>query len=869
MPDRDLTVPSEAVQLRVLGGVDLHGPSGEAVDAVVNQSKRLALLVYLALAGSGRFVRRDSLLALFWPESDAKRGRAALRKSLSFLRKHLGAQVLTTRADDVAVDRNAVWCDAVAFEAACGQRLWSDALKLYRGDLLDGFFVASAAGFERWLDDERPRFRSLAASAYRRQIEAAEQAGDNARAIDVAHRLLQIVPDDEDALRRLLSALEHEGDRAAALQAYDRFVVRLREDLDLEPAPETDALVERIRHRQVPRTVDGMEPPRQMMQRDLIAVLPFEIRGADEFHYLREGMVDLLAAKLDGAGDLRTVDPPAILGYLRSSETTDIDVTAARNVAAHFGAGAFVLGSVIVAAERWQVRATIYDLVGDREVRVDVEATPDAGLFGIVDEFTLRLLASRSDSVGGHLGRLGAMTSDSMDAVKSYLAGERAFRRGCLGDAGDAYTHAIEADGDFALAHYRLASTRSACGKYDDAVAACGAARLLRRRVTPHVRVLLDAQDAWFHGDVPLAEKLYTRILSDWPDDVEAWYHVGHLQLAYNAYRGRPAREACTSLERVIELDPTHVGALEDLAHVAVIERNDAAVEQLASRILAVEPSHDRVLRARSQLALVLAPDTLAKLGGEVGTSRPRSIATTLGSVFVGATVREAMAFVSAVADAAPRSAIGGLAHVLRASLSLEEGARDAYQEHMRMAHELDDVSALEFECLLASMLPEEFAPSERGRLFESLERFDGVTSSAGGTWPPPAHRAIRPQLHLYLKGLGEVIAGDHARALSRADECAAVKESNPMADMACNFAHGVRAAVAAKEGDAARALEHLDMITIGGWFLDAPASPFLALTRERWLRASILRDLGRTTEADRYEGTLGERSAFERILKS
>jgi len=78
-----------------------------------------------------------------------------------------------------------------------------------------------------------------------------------------------------------------------------------------------------------------------------------------------------------------------------------------------------------------------------------------------------------------------------------------------------------------------------------------------------------------------------------------------------------------------------------------------------------------------------------------------------------------------------------------------------------------------------------------------------------------------------------------------------------------------VRAAVAAKEGDAARALEHLDMITIGGWFLDAPASPFLALTRERWLRASILRDLGRTTEADRYEGTLGERSAFERILKS
>ncbi len=89
------------------------------------------------------------------------------------------------------------------------------------------------------------------------------------------------------------------------------------------------------------------------------------------------------------------------------------------------------------------------------------------------------------------------------------------------------------------------------------------------------------------------------------------------------------------------------------------------------------------------------------------------------------------------------------------------------------------------------------------------------------------------------------------------------------MADMARNFAHGVRAAVAAKEGDAARALEHLDTITIGGWFLEAPASPFLALTCERWLRASILRDLGRTAEANGYERTMGERSAFERILRS
>jgi len=867
--NRDLTVPVDAVQLRLLGGADVHDAAGETTDAVVKQSKRLALLAYLVLAGQGRFVRRDSLLALFWPESDAERGRAALRKSLSFLRKHLGAEVLNTRGDDVSVDGNVLWCDAVAFEAACGCEQWDEGLALYGGDLLEGFFVASAAGFERWLDDERQRFRSLAASACRRLIETAEQAGDTARAIQAASRLLQIMPDDEDALRRLLTALDHAGDRATALQTYDRFATRLREDLELDPAPETVSVVERIRRRQGPPGGSTAEAARPVLQRSLLAVLPFEVRGAEEFQYLREGMVDLLAAKIDGAGDLRTVDPPAVLGYLRSSGATDIDVSVARDVAAHFGAGAFVLGSVIVTDRRWQIRATIYDLQEAHEVRADVEAPPDDGLFGIVDEFTRRLLASRSESVGGHLGRLGAMTSDSIDAVKSYLAGERAFRRGRLGDAGDAYATALEADGEFALAHYRLALTRSARGRHDDAVAACSAACALQRRVTPHVRALLDAQAAWLHGDVPTAEKLYARILGDWPEDVESWYHVGHLQMTYNAYRGRSADPSRASLERAIDLDPTHVGALEDLAHLAVIGGNNDTVAQCASRIIAIEPSHDRVLRARSQLALVSTPDVLLQIGREVGTSRPGSIAFTLGTVFSGAPGPAAMAFVAGVAEAAPSAAVGGLAHMLRASLALHEGDQDAYQEHIGLARESDGVSTLEYECLLASMLPEAFMSSERNRLFASLDPYEGVTSSAGGAWPPPAHRTMRPQIRLYLKGLGALAGGDDAQALSCADACAEVSASNPMADMAQNLGHGLRAAVVARKGDAAEALAHLDEIRVGGWFLQAAASPFLALMRERWLRASLLRDLGRTVEADGYERTLGERSAFERILRS
>jgi DNA-binding SARP family transcriptional activator len=65
-------------ELRVLGGAGLHAVGGGEVHSVLAQPKRFALLVYLALGGVLRMHRRDALLGLFWPESDAERaGRVA------------------------------------------------------------------------------------------------------------------------------------------------------------------------------------------------------------------------------------------------------------------------------------------------------------------------------------------------------------------------------------------------------------------------------------------------------------------------------------------------------------------------------------------------------------------------------------------------------------------------------------------------------------------------------------------------------------------------------------------------------------------------------------------------------------------------
>jgi hypothetical protein len=54
---------SHPLRLKVLGTTELGGAEGGEARAILAQPKRFALLVWLALAGRGRFVRRDAVIA--------------------------------------------------------------------------------------------------------------------------------------------------------------------------------------------------------------------------------------------------------------------------------------------------------------------------------------------------------------------------------------------------------------------------------------------------------------------------------------------------------------------------------------------------------------------------------------------------------------------------------------------------------------------------------------------------------------------------------------------------------------------------------------------------------------------------------------
>lgn len=630
-------------ELRLLGTVELRragspadGDSVGDAAGVEARPKRLALLAYLALQRPGAFLARERILAMLWPDLAPERARAALNQSLYTLRRTLGADVLVSRGDsDIGIDATLLHTDVEAFETELASGRLVKALERYRGDLLAGFFVAGATAFDEWLDRERTRLRARAREAAWTLAKEALAASDRVEAARWARQAHAYAEHDEISLAQLLDILRDAQDVGGAIAAYETYARWLEREYEDVPGP---ALQKRFAALLVQRTATAPETPfvgpskpppsalpqgpprarrrawarpltlgavgalvvatlvwgntRPRPNADRIAVLPFDVQGDTRSAYLAEGMVNLLAASLDGAGAMRAVDSRALLGYLRGqAQEISPDVARGIEIARHFSAERFVLGVVLDIGGSLRATASLYDTDGVRLAQVEAYAATESDVFAMVDDLARGVLRATARTPAARYERLGADATRSLPALKEYLAGESHFRAARYPEAFDAYSRAVTLDTTFAIAHFRRAIAADWVDSRMDVLPSLAAAQRHAAQLDDHERRMMHGMYHYWTGSAVEADTTFVGLLRIWPDDVDAWFQYGELLFHQGPILGRPSVTAGTAFRRVLELHPTHEGARGHLARVAAMEGNAALADSLARLVGAADPA--------------------------------------------------------------------------------------------------------------------------------------------------------------------------------------------------------------------------------------------------------------------------------------
>lgn len=288
--------PESRIAFRVLGTVDLRGPAGHELLSVLSRPKQLALLAYLAVSSPGTVHRRDKLAALLWPDLPQDRARAALRKSLHYLRQSLGTETLENRGDEeIGIAADAVRCDAAEFQALVAEGRAADALALYEGPLLDGFFLTSCPELEEWIERTRAVLHQQARETAWSLSDAEWEAGNRVGGLSWAERAVALDPLDERGVRRLIERKAALGDRSGALQLYQRFSERLERELDLAPSPATIELIDGI-------VGTGSEAPRDERNLEAGSPTPREPGGGVQVPPQEAGATGTPARRTSGSG---------------------------------------------------------------------------------------------------------------------------------------------------------------------------------------------------------------------------------------------------------------------------------------------------------------------------------------------------------------------------------------------------------------------------------------------------------------------------------------------------------------------------------------------------------------------------------------
>lgn len=626
---------------------------GEAMEGAARQRRVIALLTILADAGI-RGASRDRVLSLLWSESEPEKGRQALTQALYHTRRTLGADDLVRATADLSLNPSVLSSDLGDFQDALARGDWREAAELYTGPFLDGFFVTGAPEFERWASERRVDLQRNYVDALEKLAADAERLGNTSDLLAWCKRLVTAEPLNARYALGYMRALAAVGDRAAAIRHAHVHEMLLRDELNAAPNPTIAAYAEELRQAVPPSPTHGVpagveltardtpddshvapvvpkivrhwrwrraapwlagafavvlviastlwmrHSQTRVPSRDVLVVVPFRVTGADRaLAYLREGLVDLLVAKLSEADTTQVVDPGAMMSAWRRAglgDRRDVSRDEALEVARGLGGDRVLVGSLVGTPARMVISASlIATATGKLRAQATAEAPSDSVTVA-VDRLVARLLATEA----GEGDRLANHTTLSSLALRAYLDGQSLRRRGRYREALVRFQHALASDRSFALAALALTVVAERLGNDDERERALAVAWASRHELSDRDSTFLAAlAGPQYPAPSTPRERFaaWERAASVAADRAEIWQALGETLFHDGAMLGIAdwMSRAEAAFQRAATLDPTFATPQLYLLQLAALRGDTGAVGRAAASYVSVDSGGDFV----------------------------------------------------------------------------------------------------------------------------------------------------------------------------------------------------------------------------------------------------------------------------------
>lgn len=239
-----------SLNIRVMGGMSIE-KDGQQLETKL--SEKAQAIICLLLSTDGQRMAKYKIASFLWPESGEEAAKYNLRYNLWHMRKIIpvdNKEETFLQSDKKTISINPAYdytADILVLNAYDEKKTYGEeellrCRRMFAGEYLEGLYLKDCMAYADWILMERIGYQNLQISVLKKLLTLYEQKELWDFCISTLQELLSIDPYNEQFAQVMMTALCQSQQQTKALAFYKSFTQTLRNELNVSPAQELQAL---------------------------------------------------------------------------------------------------------------------------------------------------------------------------------------------------------------------------------------------------------------------------------------------------------------------------------------------------------------------------------------------------------------------------------------------------------------------------------------------------------------------------------------------------------------------------------------------------------------------------------------------------